>query len=503
MPKLDITLDRWLPDLLPFTMPKGGLTICKNTLPLEEFFANMPKAIPYSTNAMTGTPLSAVGYFSDDGNFYTFIGTTTKLYRVETNKSLTDVTRTSGAYTTSGNRWYFAKYGDWIVATNFNDEVQVLKGMTAANFEPLVTTETIKAKYVVQNHGHLFLCYYTRAGATYPNGVLWSGKDKINQYDKTLEPTTDAANMEESPTQITGSIIFELTSAGPESNIAIFHRNSISVMWYAGGEYDIRIDYNRHLEIGAIEGSPIMVNGKCYFFDEKTIYKWDGLSEPEDIGLGVRQTILNFLNIAQYYRITTASHPRYGLAIWSFVSTDSTNNDNPDYLLVLNTRNGKFSLIELANHGVFSMHRNAWTIDAMGDFFPTIDEDIPFPFDSNYWLDTSSIFGCIGTDLKVNVFQGTAMNWVMETGETFTPKKEIIRSRRTRPIMQKRGGAVTVSIGTRMQETDDVVYSSTTVASNGYADIRAFGRYLRTRLEGGAHDGLYGIDVEGGIIGRK
>lgn len=499
MSKLDIELDRWMPDLLPFAMPKGGLTICKNILPLEEFFANMPTAIPYSTTAMTGTPLSAVEYFADDGNFYTFIGTTTKLYRMETNKSLTDVTRTSGSYTTASNRWYFAKYGNWIIATNFNDEVQVLKGMTAANFEPLVTTETIKAKYVVQNHGHLFLFYYTRKGVTYPNGAFWSGKDNIVQFDPTVEPTTDAANFEESPTQITGAIVFELTSAGPESNIAIFHRNSISVMWYAGGAYDIRIDYNRHLEVGAIEGVPVMVGGKCYFFDEKTFYKWDGISEPEDIGLGVRQTILNFLNISQYYRITAASHPRYGLAVWSFVSNGA---DNPDYLLVLNTRNNKFALIEVAQHGVFSMHRNAWTIDTMGDFFPTI-HDLPYPPDSNYWVDTSSVFGCLGTDLKVNVFQGMAMDWTLETGETFTPKKEIIRSRRIRPIMQKRTSPVTVSIGTRMQETDSVAYTSTPVASNGYADIRAFGSFLRTKLTGGIHDGLYGIDVEGQIIGRK
>lgn len=36
MPKLDITIDKWLPDFLPFAMPKGGLSVCKNLIPKEE-----------------------------------------------------------------------------------------------------------------------------------------------------------------------------------------------------------------------------------------------------------------------------------------------------------------------------------------------------------------------------------------------------------------------------------------------------------------------------------
>ena len=500
MAKLDITLDRWLPDLLPFAMPKGGLTICKNLIPLEDKYQIIQELLAYSSNALTGTPLSAIEFYASDGNYYSFIGTTTKLYRLETNRSLTDVTRASGNYTTDGNRWYFVKYGEWIIATNFNDEVQVLKGMTAANFEPLYTTETFKSKYVVQNHGHLMFGYYTRVGITYPNGVIWTGKERITDLTASAATGADSVNLDECPSPISGMIVFESTSAGYESNIAIFHRNTISAAWFVQDRFIFHFDYNRYVEIGALEGSPVLVEGICHFFDEKTFYKWDGINKPEDIGLGVRQTILNFLDIAYYYKTTTASHPRYGLAVWSLVSTDG--GGNPDIVLVLNTRNGKFSLIEKAQYCIFSMHRNAWTINGLGDFFPTI-HDIPYPVNSNFWADDSSIFGCMGTDLKVNVFQGQPMGWTIETGEYFTDKKEVIRARRTRPIMQKRSAAVTVSIGSRMQEADDVVYTSTPVASNGYADIRAFGRYIRTKLEGGLHDGITGIDVEGQIIGRK
>lgn len=500
MGKLDITLDKWLPDLLPFGMPKGGLITCENLLPLEEDFKIMPSALDYSTNAISGTQLSGIEFYADNGNYYTFVGTSSKLYRLEQNKSLSDITRASGSYNTSGNRWYFAKYGNWCVATNADDEVQVLKGLTAANFEPLVTSETIKAKYCVQNHGHLLLGYYTKGGTTYPNGVLWSAKDNIVDFTPSMATGADSVNLAECPGAITGMVIFEFASAGYDSNIAIFHPNGISVAWYSGSPYTFSFDHNRYIDIGSIQGTPILVEGKCYFFNEKSFYKWDGINPPVDIGFGVRRTLLDFLDIGNYHQITAASHPRYGLVIWSVVSSNGAG--IPDYLIILNTRTEKFSLVKQSQYGVFSMHRQAWMIDGLGDFFASID-DIPYPLNSNYWTDNSSIFACLGTNGKIQVFQGAAMSWTLESGEIYTTKKEIMRSSRIRPILQKRAAGVTVSIGTRMQETDDVSYSSSAVASNGYADIRAAGRFMRIKMTGSSHDGIVGIDVEGDVIGRK
>lgn len=316
MPKLDITIDKWLPDFLPFSMPKGGLTICKNLIPLDDGkFVIMPRQVAYSSNAMTGTPLSGEEFYADDSVYYAFIGTGVGLWRIGPGNTLGDKTRSAGAYTTNNNRWYFAKYGNWVIATNFNDEVQVIKGMdTASVFEPLVTTETIKAKYVVSNHGYILLGYVIKDGVTYPNGVLQSKKDLITDFSSV--PGTELTNLEECTSAITGMAVFEFASAGYDSNIAIFHKNSISVAWYTGSPFDFSFDHNRYLNVGAISGSPVMVEGVCYFFDEKTFYKWDGINKPEDIGLGIREYILSQLDISSYYKITAASHPRMGLAVW-------------------------------------------------------------------------------------------------------------------------------------------------------------------------------------------
>lgn len=498
MPDLDITIDRWLPDLLPFAMPKGGLTVCKNLIPFENnTYKIMPSQIAYSTNAMTGIPLSGEEFYANDSVYYCFIGTDGALWRIGPGNALSDVSRLSGAYTTSGNRWYFAKYSDWIIATNFNDPIQVIKGMTASNFEGLLTDTTIRAKYCVQNHGHLLLGYVVKDGVTYPNGVMISKKDLITDF--TTVGHTDFVNLEECPSPITAMIIFEFANAGYESNIAIFHENNISVAWWTGSPFYFSFDYNRYRGIGAIPGTPVMSEGMCYFFDEKTIYKWDGISPPQDIGEGVRNTILNFLDISSYYKTTAATHPRYGLVVWSFVSMKG--GGIPDYLLILNTRTNKFSLIDTDQYCIFSMHKNEWTINMLGDFFPSIDE-IPYPVNSNYWSDNSDTFACIGTDKKVNIFQGEAMDWEIETGEFYTQEKEIIRASRAYPMVQRRDSEIEVSFGSRFEKNESVSYETSIVRSNGYADLRKAGRFLRARLRGGMMDGIAGIEIEGEIIGR-
>jgi hypothetical protein len=401
MPKLDITIDRWMPDYsnIPFAMPKGGLLVCKNLIPLETAFVNMQSPIAYSTNTLTDRPLSGKEFYADDSIYYTFIGTDVGLWRIGPGNTLGEVTRTSGAYTTANNKWDFCKFGNWLVATNYNDEVQVIKGMTASNFERLITDQTIKAKYAVTNHGHLLLGYVEKDGLVYPNGVLISKYQTISDF--TSVPGAEFVNLHESPGPITSMIIFEFASAGYESNIAIFHPNSISIAWWTGAPYNFNFDYNRYLDIGAIPGSPVMVEGICYFFDEKTIYRWDGINPPEDIGYGVRETILHQIDISKYFEITAATHPRMGLALWSFRST-SADNDYSDKILIYNIRNKKFSLIESGQYCIFTMHRNQWTIEMLDQFYPTI-ADIPFPFDNNFWSDNSATFGCMSPDKKVSV----------------------------------------------------------------------------------------------------
>ena len=116
----NINIDKgWMPDFIPFNMPEGGLVECKNLLPLDRYYAPANNKAVYSTNAVTGTPLAAIEFHDVNGQNYVFVGTSTKLYRLEINKSLTDITKLSTTYTTGDNIWLFLQYGTWIVATNF------------------------------------------------------------------------------------------------------------------------------------------------------------------------------------------------------------------------------------------------------------------------------------------------------------------------------------------------------------------------------------------------
>ena len=87
----------WYPDLIPYEV-KGGLIDCKNLLPYDEFYSPAYDKSDYSSNAISGVPRTGKEFMASTGTRYQFIGTTTKLYRLETDKSLTDVSKAATTY---------------------------------------------------------------------------------------------------------------------------------------------------------------------------------------------------------------------------------------------------------------------------------------------------------------------------------------------------------------------------------------------------------------------
>ena len=116
----------WMPDYIDFAMPDGGLVTAENVLPYDEFYFPALQPLAYSSNALSGTSCGAKEYLSNDGNYYLFVGTLTKLYRLEVALTLTEITRAAGAYTATANRWDFTRYREWVIATNLIDVPQIL-----------------------------------------------------------------------------------------------------------------------------------------------------------------------------------------------------------------------------------------------------------------------------------------------------------------------------------------------------------------------------------------
>ena len=481
----------WLPDFLPNAMPIGALLQALNLYPYDEKYYPALNPLAYSTSALSGTPIGNKEFFSNDGNYYLFCGTTTKLYRLETNQSLTDITRAAGAYTASTTRWDFTKTSENIIATNYADVPQRLTGMTVANFVALGGSPP-NAKFCLFFKGHLILAYLND-GTVYPQKLIWSAYDSIADFAQSLTTGADSRNLTDADGEITG-----LKALG--SMLIVFHRNSITIGWYSRAPFTFSFDTLRTRDKGAIEGTPIVFGNVCYFFDERDFYKMtpDGLITP--IGMGIKNTILNDLDIGSFYRISAGSDARRGVIYWSYPSVSSEG--TPDTLVAYNPKMKMFTKISLNHSGIFTMHKKVLDADSMDAIYPDADT-VPWEADSSYWLDNSAMLACINSDGKVAHFGGTAMTWIIETSE-FGYDDKIIAVLKIRPKVEKAIGNISVQIGSRFKETDDRTYSSTSIVdSYGNANTRTAGRYCTTKISGGLCDGISSINAEAVIIGSR
>lgn len=485
----------WMPDYAPFAMPDGGLVICSNLWPYDEFYSPVFSASAYSSSAVSGTPLSAVEtYSAADNKYYSFIGTTTKLYRLDT-VILTDITRLSGAYTTGSNRWYFAPHGEVMVATNFDDLPQILTpNLAATNFRDLGGSPP-RAKYCISFRGRILLAYLQDADGTIrPNRIIWSDYENIENY-KYSPNGSDYQDIVGGNSPITG-----FAQAG--SIFLVGHRHSISRGFLSNNALNV-FDIDRHFvsNIGMIEGSLIVVDNIAYFFDERNIYMFDGqIVTP--IGDGIKRTFLNYLDILTYYKITPTYEPRNGCILWNVVSTANKESGIPDKMLVYNPRAKRFALIESQQYCIWNFHRGAMDLDTIGALYPDLDQ-IPYSLDSNIWIDNSPLLAAVTVDNKVSVFQSSVMNWTFETGE-YKNKDGLLYINNIRPNINRYVGAINVKIGYRLNDDDDLAYTETkTVNSKGFANFMQAGRYLRINCSGGFHEGLIGLEAMGKLIQRR
>ena len=481
----------WTPDYTPFAMPEGGLITAENILPYDEFYYPALQPLAYSSNALSGTPCGAKEYLSNDGNYYLFIGTLTKLYRLEVALTLTDITRAAGAYTATANRWDFTRYREWIIATNLIDVPQILKGMTGANFVALGGSPP-RAKFCALLKGHLILAHLND-GTLRPQKIIWSAWESIEDFAQSLTTRADSRNLDDADGEITGMVVLG-------SLLVITHTNSITIGWYTTGQYAFSFDSNRVKDMGAIEGTLITYGNVCYFFDEKNIYQMtsDGTITP--IGEGIKRTLLNDLDIGNFHRISAGSDARRGIVYWSYPSVNS--DGTPDTIIALNPKAMRFTKIKINHNGIFNLHKNVLDADSMDTIYPDADA-IVWDADSSFWLDNSAIVGCINSDSKVAYFGGTAMTWTIETAQ-FNYKNKIHMVQRVRPKIEQAAQDVSVQVGSRFNEADDPTYSTASiVGSNGYANTRQTGRYSSVKMTGGICDGINSIDVEAVVTGNR
>lgn len=470
MEKISISIGLgWTPDLTRADIAKaGGLFTANNIMPVQGAYHPVLGKSTYNTTALSGTAIKGTYMQDSDGIYYNFLGTTTKLYRFNAD-NLTDITRAAGDYI--GSNWSFEKYGTWVIATNYADDVQVLKSLTGSNFEALGGSPK-KAKFCLLVSGHLILANLDNAGSAEPKKIMWSAREDVEDWTASLTTGADSQNFPDIDGNITG-----LGALGDAFVIAA--QNSLTIGQYVGGTYTFRFVINAVRNIGCYyPESFISIGTKVFFWGKDSIYMFDGTSTPVDIGKHIKKTFFATVDIGYTDKITVAHDKDNGLIVWSYPDTSA--NGVPNKALIYNYMEGKFTTMDLDCNCIFMGVSGGILLDTLTT---TLIDEANYPIDSNYWLSNNiQPFIVDSDDSKIKTFSGSQLTAELETGEVSSMPYMLQVTSAYLPI---EGSATigNVTIKHRYATINDLTSSSaSSIKLDGTVDLRTTNRNISLNL---------------------
>ena len=484
MPITRIPFGQWLPDQGSLGNP--GALVATNVIPEGGTYYPFKALQATSTTPLSAYARGAISVTGSDGNNYNYAGDATKLYLLST-AIWTDASRTSGgAYTTgSEERWDFAKFGEKVIAVNWNDAPQIIT-LGGANFAALGGTPP-KARCVAVV-GDFVVMGNIDDGTPKFNKVRWSAFGDEATWTGTPNNQADEQELEGNYGAIVRIIGGDTGHIFRERGIISMRREGPPTIF---GFYPV--ERNR----GPIAHGAVCDAGNMMFFiSNDDIYMFDG-QQCQNIGATkVAKTILDDIDVAYHYRITSASDIRRSLVMWSYPGSGN-DNGTPNKIAIYHWPSGSWAIAEVECNCLYVYISPGYTLEGLDSISTSLDA-LTASLDSATYQGGDLSLGAFSTAHNSGTFDGTALSATIDTKELDSGEAGMaLYVDQARPIVE--GGQATISIqhGTRDRLTDNVTWSSaTTINNNGTFDIRNGARFhrFRTSITGG-FDKAMGVDV--------
>lgn len=478
-----IPFGEYAPDVADFG--NQGATTAKNVIPYLNGYKKFPSTVAYS-NALTAYCRGAASFLDNDGAVHSYAGDATKLYRL-VSATMTDSSRGSGYALSAEAYWEFTKWGNKCIATNFDDEMQVIT-LGGSAFADLGGTppqarhiNTIGSFVVVGNT-------YDGVDGNVPYRVRWSGYE-----DETTWAVSAVTQADYQDLYGNGGWVQNVSNL--QGRGLIFQEKAIWVMTYVGSPIVFQFDLVSD-RIGAFCPRGVTVSGnKAFFIAEDGFYGYSG-GEPVPIGANkVSRTFINDLNGDYVHRVTSAQIPGHPVIIWSYPGASSADG-TPDKCIMYNFVSNKWATAEFDNQLIYVAKSIGVTLDGLDALgYDDMDDSTMPSLDSREWMGGTENLAIFDTSNQQALFTGTAMASVIETGETQFNEGGRAELSELTPLVD--GGSHTVQIGTRETQAGTVSWgSAVTETSDGKCHVRSNSRYHRIRVNttGDFNDAI-GVEV--------
>lgn len=480
-----VPFGEWLPDLPDRDNP--GATEAKGVFAEARSYRPW-RDLAILSNALDGACRGAASGSDPNGNYHTFAGDPTKLYKLA-NATFSDVSK-SGGYSAGINElWSFANYnnGALLAAANINDPIQAWTLGTSAAFADLSATAP-RARFLATVRD--FLCaanINSTADGLVPTGVAWG---PIGNPAGVWTPS--ATTQADYQYLATGGEI--VGYVGGEYGIIIC-RDAIYRQTYVGSPVIFQFDEVSKDKGCVARGSIATIGRYVFFLAEDGFYAFNGEAlEP----IGARKVdnyFLGHVESSQYDLINATVDPAAKLYIVYYASSGQTAVDSA---LIYNWEIRRWSRVEQSVGCVVRLLETGYTLEQLDNISSSIDA-LPASLDSRRWVGGALQMSAFNNSNQLCTFGGARQAATLETAEAMLSRPRRTHVSGVRSIVD--GGTRTVQLGTRNLPDDSVTWSSAVSPNSrtGVSNFRLDARYHRARVNiaaGGTWEHAQGVDYD-------
>ncbi len=482
-----VTIGEWLPDLPAMDNP--GTLVAKNCLPQLKSYRSL-NSLGSFTNALASACVGAFWLQGSDNTIYNFCGDVANLYRLDGNITWTNVNGGSAPY--AAQDWNFTKFGDRVLAVNILDPMQKYEVGTDSAFADQPGSPPQAAQIATVRD----FVVVGDLDAFGPNVVQWSGFNNSEIWGVNRRAQADR---QEIPGR--GGRVQKIV---PGEYGVIVQEHSITRMDYIGPAPIFQFD---EVERGRGTPSPnsVVWVGNLVFY-----YGWDGFylfngqqSEPISANR-VAKWFIDNTDVEALADIRGVVDRQNRLVLWAAKSSNALAYN--DLVIIFNWTANRWSYAEVDTEVLAEYIVGGFDLDSLDTpLSGGIDTD-SIPVDSDRFRGGALSLQAFDSSHKSAKFDSTPLVAQLDTTEMSAPDNSRMYTNSVRPIVEGTPGtSTTVSIGSRNQANENVVFTSARALNSiGEANIRLNSRYQRYRLNiAGGFEHATGVKVQSKSGGRR
>ncbi len=389
----------WMPDKGALNNP--GAYVAKDVVAIGDDYAPV-ESVTEETDALAAECLGAFGCYDKNGIPFNFAATSTGLFR-QSGSAWTNISKAGGYNTTGDNRWRFIQFGDYVLATNYIDPIQVFNMASSTLFADL-TGSPPRCKYLAVVNNFAF-AINTSDGV---DGAVnyrdwWCGLDNINTWVPNIQTQSDRQ---------------DTPGYGPSYGIVGSQNTAIKFM----SEGIFRLDYvgpatifnfalvepNRGTQI---PGSIAAYSNFVFYLGEDGFNMFNGQASQSIGNEKVDNWFKARVDNNNLHKIQACINPRRKQYMIAFPS--SGGNGVCDTILIYNWASGRWTYVEQAVEAMARVYSQA----VLSDNLSVLSDSLETLSDGASYAGGRALLGVISGSHKLGYFSGPNRVGVIETKE--------------------------------------------------------------------------------------